>query len=459
MSTLLDFSISRRDPVLPCNTIPFERNREFCDRFEVLEYMEEVLAQPTPNTGTGSPGDQSLKVFGLCGPGGMGKTQVAAQFAWLHVELFDAIFWIHAEERTKLASDFSHIAIDLGLLPAASQDAKDQVVTRELVKGWLAKPVRSYKRLDNTQEEEAKWLLIFDNVEDQEDLEDFWPLSGSTGSVLMTSRDPLAKTRLYKAHQGCDLQPFPLDDAASFLLTITWREGEDDERKVVREVAQKLGGLPLAITQMAGVMVRQQLSFRDFIQRYEEEKELSALFNLSVVPTARREPYGYTLASVWALESLEQGSSLLNVLSLLDGDGIQEEILKSSFSKITLSGYPSTITAYQNARFELSKSSLVSRDKASGKLMVHRVIQDAARARMDQYRLVETFRCAVRLVLQVWPAAGFGQRHNVGRWSECETLTPHMLRLHRLVTRLGIKDQLVLKADIEFASLLNELGW
>lgn len=52
----------------------------------------------------------------------------------VHVDLYDAIFWIHADERTKLASDFSHIAIDLGLLPAASQDAKDQVVTRELVK-------------------------------------------------------------------------------------------------------------------------------------------------------------------------------------------------------------------------------------------------------------------------------------------------------------------------------------
>lgn len=121
--------------------------------------------------------------------------------------------------------------------------------------------MRSYKRLDNTQEEEAKWLLIFDNAEDQEDLVDFWPVSGSTGPVLMTSRDPLAKTRLYKAQQGCDLQPFTLDDAASFLLKMTWREGEDDERKIVRDVAQKLGGLPLAITQLAGVTVRQQLSF------------------------------------------------------------------------------------------------------------------------------------------------------------------------------------------------------
>lgn len=377
----------------------------------------------------------------------------------MHVDLYDAIFWIHADKRTKLASDFSHIAVDLDLLPAASQDAKDQVVTRELVKGWLAKPVRSSKRLNNTQEEEAKWLLIFGNAEDQEDLVDFWPVSGSTGSVLMTSRDPLAKTPLYKAQQGCDLQPFTLDDAASFLLKMTWQEGEDDERKVVRYVVQKLGGLPLAITQMAGIMVCQQLLFWDFIQRYKEEKKLLALFNLSVVPTARKEPYGHTLAFVWALESLEQGSILRNVLSLLDGDGIQEEILTSSFSEITLLGYPCTITAYQNARFELSKSSLISRDKGSSKLMIHRVIQDAARARMNMYGLVETFKCAVRLVLQVWPAAGTAQQHNVGRWRECEALTPHMLRLYDLLTRLNIEDQLVLKADIEFANLLNKLGW
>lgn len=43
--------------------------------------MEQVLAPSTPNAEIGYSADQSLKAFGLCSPGGMGKTQAAAQFA------------------------------------------------------------------------------------------------------------------------------------------------------------------------------------------------------------------------------------------------------------------------------------------------------------------------------------------------------------------------------------------
>ena len=41
-----------------------------------------------------------------------------------------------------------------------------------------------------------KWLLIFDDAEHPNDIYVYWPVGG-TGSILVTSRDPLAKSRTY----------------------------------------------------------------------------------------------------------------------------------------------------------------------------------------------------------------------------------------------------------------------
>ena len=95
---------------------------------------------------------------------------------------------------------------------------------------------------------------------------------------------------------------------------------------------------------------RQSLSFSEFLQRYEEEETHNALFQLSLGPSYKRTNYGHTLSTVWALEQLQYSSGLLDIMAFLDPDGIPEKYLVGLVGSATLTDYPSTIQAYQEAR-------------------------------------------------------------------------------------------------------------
>jgi hypothetical protein len=449
---------------LPCHVVPFARNKEFTGRIELLNELDEILA-PANSLDAGSderPDREGLATYALCGPGGIGKTQVAAEFALSHAGAFDAVFWLRADEPAKLAGDFSRIALELGLVLEASLDAKDLTITRDLVKGWLNNPVRSYSHPDRDAGDSASWLLVFDNVEDRDTLADYWPIDGSVGSVLITSRDPHAKTPYYQVENGTDLQPLSAQDGAKLLLRLTWRDTDATERASVPSVVDRLGGIPLALTQMAGVIVRQDLSFAEFVTRYDEEEAHNSLFGLSFEARDKRDrpgAYAHTLASVWGLEDLKKSQGLLEVAALMDPDAIPESIFEGSLGELSLDGFPDSNTAYQDARSELMESSLISRNRATGTVSLHRIIQDGARARMKTNRFVSVFAFVVRLLSRVWPPAGYGIRHNNQRWKQCEELFPHILFLKERFNKAGKAVQQILAMDVEFAYLLNELGW
>lgn len=127
-----------------------------------------------------------LRAYAICGPGGIGKTQTAIEYASSRKDRFDAILWVHADQAEKLADGFSHIAVAMGLVPENSADAKDQVLTRELVKWWLANSLKTYQDLERGMPDSAAWLLVFDNVDDPNLLTEFWPSDGP-GCVLVVT--------------------------------------------------------------------------------------------------------------------------------------------------------------------------------------------------------------------------------------------------------------------------------
>jgi D-arabinose 1-dehydrogenase-like Zn-dependent alcohol dehydrogenase len=72
--------------------------------------------------------------FALIGIGGIGKTQVAVQYAFASEQNFPVILWAHAETRAKLAESFSGFDKELGLTTAIISNQDDSI---ERVKGWL----------------------------------------------------------------------------------------------------------------------------------------------------------------------------------------------------------------------------------------------------------------------------------------------------------------------------------
>ncbi|KAF1344239.1 hypothetical protein BDV97DRAFT_305597 [Delphinella strobiligena] len=432
---------STRGPVLPCYFMPRKTAQRRFTRKSVLDTLAIGLC---PSQIPQSPTELSLRSYALCGPGGMGKTYTASDFVNLYHEEFEAVFWVHADSQAKLLQDFRDIAVKLGLVAEDSVDANDQILTRNLLKTWLINP----RKIEVTENERtrASWLLVFDGVNDPDLLQDAWPYGGP-GSILVTSRDPLPFESFSKIIR---LLPLGLDDAVQFLLYLTRKENDASETKPAQAVVKRLGGIPLVLAQMAGMISSQRWSMSDFLLAYGKRESVDEASPQSV--------HKHSLASVWALESLKHSRGLLNVLSMLDPDAIPEQILITHIPDSRQEGYPGDIKAFHRAKYELLSSSLLSEDKEKRHLWLHRICQDVARNQMDSYTYRETFFECVRLVSAAWPYELFTWRHGVERWATCAALFPHVAWLLDLAEPGLIYDETI-EGDYKFAKLLTDAGW
>jgi hypothetical protein len=158
--------------------------KTFVDRPNEITELERVLLPQRQNS--------RQKIFVLHGLGGIGKTQLAVEFARRHHPKFSSVFWLDGSSEISLRQSITRCAsrIPAGQISdasreysAGSSDDLDMVVAE--VMGWLAQP-------DNTD-----WLLIFDNVDRDYGSHTSDPLaydvrryfSGADhGSVLVTTR-------------------------------------------------------------------------------------------------------------------------------------------------------------------------------------------------------------------------------------------------------------------------------
>lgn len=330
-----------------------------------------------------------------------GKTQVAVEFANSRKDNFDAVFWIQADETSKLAESFTQIASALKLTDPA--DAGDYVISRSVVMEWLSAPSRASQ--GNVQDEvessdpDITWLLMFDNADNLEILRGSWPVGGTHHCILVTSRDPLAKSYHYKS-SGVDLESFSSKEAATLLQRLTAQHKNQDSEvsSDSLQLSERLGGLPPAITQAAAVIRRRELTFKEMLTMYEEDIKIADSEPSKL--TSHEDQYSRSLSTVWAVQELSQAAKdLSDVISPLDSDCIQETILTSKFTSSKLRNFSSTCSSCTEARTDLWKSSLVRRNKEQNHLMIHRLIQDFARARMTAERSQAVFEFVVELLI------------------------------------------------------------
>ena len=163
------------------------KTRQFVDRPAEMAELERVLL-PRPRQDE----CQRQKTLVLRGLGGIGKTQLAVEFARRYHRRFSSVFWLDGRSEDILKRSVANCAgrIPPGQIPeksrryAADASADINTVVKDVM-AWLEWP-------NNTA-----WLLIFDNVDreytakggdpDAYDVRRY--LSGADhGSVLVTTR-------------------------------------------------------------------------------------------------------------------------------------------------------------------------------------------------------------------------------------------------------------------------------
>jgi hypothetical protein len=157
---------------------------QFVARDAEMQPLEKVLIN-TPLTPT------RRNVVVAHGLGGIGKTQLAVEFARKHQRWFSAIFWLDGSSKASLKQSFVSMAQRLprgeltadGVQMRSQATVEAEVAVRECQR-WLSIPTNS------------RWLLIIDNVDrDHHDRDDsqaydvkaYFP-DADHGSILITSR-------------------------------------------------------------------------------------------------------------------------------------------------------------------------------------------------------------------------------------------------------------------------------
>ncbi len=168
----------------------------------------------------------SAVVQALHGMGGIGKTQLAVEYAYRFSSDYEFGWWIDANQPELIGEQLGALAIKLGV---ASADASTPVAWEALL-GELRTRVR--------------WLLVFDDVQRVEDVQSWLPSVG--GHVVITSR----RGDWRGVALPLEITEFARAEAAGFLKDMlpALRAGEADR------LAERLDDLPLALAQAVGLM-------------------------------------------------------------------------------------------------------------------------------------------------------------------------------------------------------------
>ncbi|KAF2816881.1 FabD/lysophospholipase-like protein [Mytilinidion resinicola] len=208
------------------------------------------------------------KVFVLHGLSGMGKTQLAVEFARRHHRKFSSVFWLDGRTEDSLKQSIATCAsrIPEGQIAESSRacsatgDGDIDAVVRD-VEGWLSLP-------DNTD-----WLMVFDNVDRDSERRDADPdaynvtryLSGADhGSVLVTTR----LANLEQLGGSRKLGKLSKDQAQAVFRQ---RYGGTCDTVNSEALLKLLHGLPLAIAQAASYLRQSGVGVRKYIELYEQQ--------------------------------------------------------------------------------------------------------------------------------------------------------------------------------------------
>jgi tetratricopeptide (TPR) repeat protein len=359
-------------------------------------------------------------VHSVHGMGGVGKTQLAAEYAHAHATDYDLVWWVAAEEPALIPDQFAALAARLGLDPATDPEALQALVCDRL---------RSV----------PGWLLIFDNADRAEDIRPWLSIGpmppGIPGHVIVTTR----RSGFAVMGQVLNLDVIGLPDAVRML-----RAGVPDlDQESGEQIAEELGRLPLALEQATAWLDRSQMPGQEYLELLRSRgADLHARGQVS----GRND----TIATLWQISmgriTAENPAAvqLLGVCAYLAPEPVPLDLFSAHADLLPepLSSAAADQVDFGDAIAVLTDYSLAKRTLAG--LQLHRLLQATIRAResgparptarpssetastTDQGAVpaMDLLAVALRLLRADAPAEIMGTPQDWPRWA---VLLPHIL--------------------------------
>ncbi|MDJ0705956.1 MAG: TIR domain-containing protein [Leptolyngbyaceae cyanobacterium MO_188.B28] len=400
-------------------TLPFLRTPFFTGREALLEAIHTML--------------NSRGRVALSGLGGIGKTQIALEYAYRHQAGYERVFWVRAEQPEELVSEYVALAKVLQI-PGAQQE--DQLAVVTLAKQWLAT--------------HDGWLLVLDNADDLRQVRPYLP--ASSGHILLTTR----AQSLGDLAQALPVNQMGKEEGALFLLRRSKVIGEqadfsealETEQGLARQLTIEMDGLPLALDQAGAYIEDQCLSLEEYLELFQTKKAELLRERGRLDPDHPSVTVTFTLVFEKVAAANELAANLVRACAFLSPDAIPEEIFSDGVKELgdPLSPLAVSKLALTKAIAEAARFSLISRNPRTKTLTIHRLVQEVLRGEMDGETQKNWSETVMQAVTAVFPNAEYEN------WPQCDRLLPQSQKAAQLISDYGVESKTA-------ALLLSRVGY
>ncbi|GAA3979296.1 FxSxx-COOH system tetratricopeptide repeat protein [Thermobifida alba] len=226
------------------------RNALFTGRDDLLLRLRERLRSSTEQ------GWMTPSV--LKGMPGIGKTQLATEYLYRFRDEYDLVWWVRAGQTSQINQAYTLLAQELGVFRSDTSINSTIHTVREAL------------RRGNPR---ARWLLIFDDVRQPDDIKRYLPVDGD-GHVIVTSRNLTWPEGGY--YNTLTVDVFSLRESVALLRRCGLEDFTESE---AAELAEELGHMPIALRQAAAWMNDSATSVAEYLASYRGKRaELLPMF-------------------------------------------------------------------------------------------------------------------------------------------------------------------------------------
>jgi CO dehydrogenase nickel-insertion accessory protein CooC1 len=366
------------------------RNADFTGRGATLELLRDKLA------GGGRAVVVAQALYGL---GGVGKTQLALEYAHRFMADYDLVWWVPSERAEETSGALAELARKMGLKVGDNVAEAAEAALEEL-----------------RRETTPHWLLIFDNADDPKQLEPYLP-TGS-GHVLITSRN---QSWTHSA-EPLEVDVFTRDESVGHLL----RHVPELDLADAQRVADALGHLPLAVEQASAWLEQTGTPARVYVEQLATQS--TRILSLNQPPD-----YPMPVVATWnlSLDRLKQRSPaavrLLQLCAFFSPGPISMDLLYSDEMNESLLPFDETLSEklmLGRVIRDISRFALVKVDQGTNSLQIHRLVQAVIRSQMSDEEQVEARHEVHKILTGARPRQG--ETDDPANWSTYDIIWPHL---------------------------------